>query len=55
MEGVALEKLFTESWWESHPLRSVDSYGKREATQEVSPTAADERIREELRALGYIQ
>jgi predicted AlkP superfamily phosphohydrolase/phosphomutase len=55
MEGVVLEKLFTKSWWESHPLRSVDSYGKRESTQEVSPTAADERIREELRALGYIQ
>lgn len=55
MEGVVLEKLFTEAWWDSHPVRSVDSYGKREATQEVSPTAADERIREELRALGYIQ
>jgi predicted AlkP superfamily phosphohydrolase/phosphomutase len=55
MEGVVLKKLFTKEWWNQHPLRSVESYGKREATQDLTPTAADERIREELRALGYIQ
>jgi hypothetical protein len=50
-----MRKLFTDAWWNGHPLRSVESYGKREATQDLTPTAADERIREELRALGYIQ
>gem|GEM_PF-1170777 len=55
MEGVVMRKLFTDAWWDGHPLRSVESYGMREATQDLTPTAADERIREELRALGYIQ
>jgi hypothetical protein len=55
MEGIVLRDLFSDEWWETHPLRSVESYGTREASEKASPTSADERIKEELRALGYIQ
>ncbi|MDP6802464.1 MAG: alkaline phosphatase family protein [Gemmatimonadota bacterium] len=56
MEGVVLTDLFTEAWAEEHGVRMVESYGARDsATTEGIATDADERIREELRALGYIQ
>lgn len=54
-EGVILEGLFTPEWKNAHPPRVVESYGKREAGTSAAPTAADERIREELEALGYIR
>lgn len=56
MEGVALGDLFTAEWRAANPLRSVETYGSRDLDHEgdAIPTAMDERIREELRALGYL-
>jgi hypothetical protein len=55
MEGVVLAKLFRPDWLEAHPIREVASYGLREADDEAIATEVDDRIREELKALGYIQ
>ena len=56
MEGIALTGLLREDWNREHPVRYVATYGQREsADREVIATDADERIREELRALGYLQ
>jgi predicted AlkP superfamily phosphohydrolase/phosphomutase len=57
MEGVPLVDLFDPSWVEANPVRWVESYGLRDpgGEDEVIATEADERIREELRALGYLQ
>jgi predicted AlkP superfamily phosphohydrolase/phosphomutase len=56
MEGVVLTGLFEPDWLEEHPIRYVESYGLREQeSTEAIPTEADEKIREELRALGYIR
>ncbi|MBZ0267017.1 hypothetical protein K8I85_02575, partial [bacterium] len=56
MEGVPLVRLLQGDWSAQHPVRYVTSYGLLEATEgEAIATDADERIREELRALGYLQ
>jgi predicted AlkP superfamily phosphohydrolase/phosphomutase len=56
MEGVVLEDLFEPEWREEHPVRYVGTYGLLDAAEtEAIETGADEKIREELRALGYIQ
>jgi predicted AlkP superfamily phosphohydrolase/phosphomutase len=56
MEGVVLVDLLDPSWRDAHPIRYVDTYGVRdEIDGDAISSEADERIREELRALGYIQ
>jgi len=56
MEGVVLVDLFESAWRKTHPVRYVASYGTREdATEDAISSDVDEQIREELRALGYIQ
>ncbi len=56
MEGVVLEGLLDPEWAAAHPVRYVDSYGTREGIESTAiETGADDKIREELRALGYIQ
>jgi hypothetical protein len=55
MEGVVLTALFDPAWLAAHPVRYVTTYGTRSADGEAIATEADERIREELQALGYIQ
>jgi predicted AlkP superfamily phosphohydrolase/phosphomutase len=55
MEGVVLTGLFDEDWLAEHPVRYVESYGTRLVEGDAIPTEADERIREELQALGYIR
>ena len=56
MEGVPLLDLFVPAWRDAHPVRWIETYGPLEPTDgEVIPTEVDERIREELRALGYLQ
>jgi len=56
MEGVPLTHLLRDDWNEQHPVRYVASYGLLEPTEgDAIATEADEQIREELRALGYLQ
>ena len=54
-EGVVLVDLLDPAWLAAHPVRYVSSWGTREETAGAIATEADERIREELRALGYIK
>ncbi len=55
-EGVVLVDLLDAAWREAHPIRYVDTWGTREESAGAAiATDADERIREELRALGYIR
>ncbi len=55
-EGVVLGGLLDPAWREAHPVRYVETWGEREETPGAAiATDADERIREELRALGYIR
>jgi hypothetical protein len=55
MEGVVLVDLLDASWRAAHPVRYVRTYGTREVVEHSAiATDADDRIREELRALGYI-
>ena len=57
LEGRVLAEAVDPAWTASHPLRHVASYG----AVAHAPTAAtgvpgvDERLRRELRALGYVQ
>jgi predicted AlkP superfamily phosphohydrolase/phosphomutase len=56
MEGVVLERMLDPAWAAGHPVRLVRSYGPHETGEpDAISTEADERIRDELRALGYIQ
>lgn len=56
MEGVALTGLLRDDWNSAHPVTYVESYGLLEPTEgDAIATDADEKIREELRALGYLQ
>jgi predicted AlkP superfamily phosphohydrolase/phosphomutase len=55
MEGVVLTDLVEPDWLAQHPVSYVRSYGRREASGEVIPTTADDDIRKELEALGYLQ
>ncbi|GJM44069.1 MAG: hypothetical protein DHS20C21_09110 [Gemmatimonadota bacterium] len=56
MEGVVLTDLLSPEWLREHPVRAVDSYGLLEDDgQDAISTEADERIREELEALGYLR
>jgi hypothetical protein len=55
MEGIVLESLLDREWRDEHAVRYVRTYGSRDEDAEAISTEADERIREELRALGYLQ
>jgi predicted AlkP superfamily phosphohydrolase/phosphomutase len=55
LEGVIALDLLDPAWAEQHPVRYVKSWGRRQSDDEAMPTLADDHIREELRALGYIQ
>jgi predicted AlkP superfamily phosphohydrolase/phosphomutase len=55
MEGIVLTEILRGEWAQDHELRSVASYGQRDATGEDAISSdVDEKIRDELRALGYI-
>ncbi len=55
-EGIVLVDLLDGSWRDAHPVRYVDSWGTREEPETgVIATEADEKIREELQALGYLR
>lgn len=55
LEGVVALNLLDPDWAKAHPVRYVGTWGTRKVDGEAMPTIADERIREELQALGYIQ
>jgi predicted AlkP superfamily phosphohydrolase/phosphomutase len=55
MEGVVLTDLLDPEWRREHPVRYVKSYGTIAGGGDAIATEADDRIREELEALGYIQ
>jgi hypothetical protein len=54
LEGKALETALTASFRAAHPLRTVDSYGRRAPTRPAE-SAFDRDMLEELRSLGYVQ
>ncbi|HMB69994.1 MAG TPA: alkaline phosphatase family protein, partial [bacterium] len=55
VEGVIALSLLDPQWAREHPVRYVRTWGRRDVDHDAMPTAADERIRQELEALGYIQ
>lgn len=52
-DGRARVALFTNEFRSNHPLKTIPSWGGREATGGIA-TDADEEIIQELRALGYL-
>lgn len=53
MAGKPYTQLFTKEFQAANPLKTVDSYGKREATG-VEKAGDNDQMLDELRALGYI-
>jgi predicted AlkP superfamily phosphohydrolase/phosphomutase len=51
--GEVYRGLFRPAFLAANPPRRVDSWGRREATEQTT-SAADEALVEELRALGYL-
>ena len=54
LDGQVLEAALSESFRAAHPVRSVDSYGRR-PTSRPSESAFDQDVLEQLKSLGYIQ
>ena len=52
--GKPRTDLFTEEFQEDHPVRTIPSWGKRKSAG-ARTSKEDEKLLEELRALGYIQ
>jgi hypothetical protein len=56
MPGRVLTEAFESSYMAAHPIELIDTYeGEARAVDQVFSSAEDERIGEELRALGYIE
>jgi predicted AlkP superfamily phosphohydrolase/phosphomutase len=57
--GRVLEEAIDDDWVATHPIAWIDAYpgpaGDLPEAREPSDPAVDERLREELRALGYIE
>jgi hypothetical protein len=51
--GRPLAPLFTSDFRATHPLRAIDTWGRRTAGAALD-SSADEQLLEELRALGYL-
>jgi len=54
LEGSVLEAALSESFRKDHPVRSVDTYGRRPPAQPAD-SAFDQDVLEQLKSLGYIQ
>jgi hypothetical protein len=54
LEGRVLEAALVPAFRAAHPVRTVDSYGRR-APGRPAESAFDRDMLEELRALGYVQ
>ena len=54
LDGQVLEAALAESFRREHPVRVVDSYGRRPTTRSAE-SAFDKDVLEQLKSLGYIQ
>ena len=54
LDGQVLESAFTDAFRREHPVRLVDSYGRRPASRSAR-SDFDEDVLEQLKSLGYIQ
>jgi hypothetical protein len=54
LEGQVLESALTESFRKGHPVRAVDTYGRRPPSRPAD-SAFDKDVLEQLKSLGYIQ
>jgi hypothetical protein len=54
LDGRVLEAGLNESFRREHPVRSVESYGRRPPTRPAD-SAFDQDVLEQLRSLGYIR
>jgi hypothetical protein len=54
LEGVVLEAPLAADFRKAHPVRTVESYGRRRVARRAE-SAFDRDMLEELRSLGYIQ
>jgi hypothetical protein len=54
LDGQVLEAALSESFRREHPVRTVDSYGRRRTSQPTE-SAFDQDVLEQLKSLGYIQ
>jgi hypothetical protein len=54
LEGKVLEAALGAGFRRSHPVRTIDSYGRRRPARSAE-SAFDRETLEELRSLGYIQ
>lgn len=53
--GKARTNLFAASFRQSHPLRTIATWGQRQKDEGVSRSRSDEALLDDLRSLGYIQ
>jgi arylsulfatase A-like enzyme len=54
MEGTILTDCIEKAFLNSHPVRSILTYGSPVRESEPDASDSDEEINERLRALGYI-
>jgi hypothetical protein len=54
LEGQVLETALTDAFRREHPVRTVDSYGRRPPSRPAD-SAFDQDVLEQLKSLGYIQ
>jgi hypothetical protein len=54
LEGRVLESALSESFRREHPVRTVDTYGRRPPSRPAQ-SAFDQDVLEQLKSLGYIQ
>ncbi|HPQ39829.1 MAG TPA: alkaline phosphatase family protein, partial [bacterium] len=54
-DGRVLIELFDPEYLAAHPVESIPTYGRRTVESRLSSSGGDERMLDELRALGYIQ
>jgi len=54
LEGRVLEAALSEPFRRDHPVRSVDTYGRRPPARPAD-SAFDQDVLEQLKSLGYIQ
>ncbi len=54
-EGIALTSVFDPDWASQHPIRTIPTFGERDASDTLLTTKGDAQMLDELRSLGYIQ
>jgi hypothetical protein len=57
MDGKVLTGIFEDDYLRRNPVKSIRTYedGKKKKTTEGRDSAADQKLLEELKALGYIK